>query len=186
LLERYDQSDPAKTPQKKPAAFQDGMTPPRPMPGGMHAQTPPRPAQVYNPSLSLPSIPPPQRHWYDRVVDAVLGEDTESPHTRFALICQKCFSHNGLVRETQWEDTQYVCMKCGHLNASPRQRRLLAGQADRLQSLSPQLHVSENTNGPSSGSPAASARTLTDDEKTSTIEQKGTTEQKGEMEVDES
>jgi hypothetical protein len=77
-------------------------------------------------------------------------------------------------------------MKCGHLNASPRQRQLLAGQADRLQSLSPQPHVNENTNGPSSGSPAVSARTLTDDEKTSTIEQKGTTEQKGEMEVDES
>jgi len=55
---------------------------------------------------SAPSLPPPQRHWYDRVVDAVLGEDTESPHTRFALICQKCFTHNGLIREAEWEDTR--------------------------------------------------------------------------------
>jgi hypothetical protein len=53
-----------------------------------------------------PSIPAPQRHWYDRVVDAVLGEDTESPQTRFALICQKCFTHNGLIREAEWEDTR--------------------------------------------------------------------------------
>ena len=55
---------------------------------------------------SAPSIPPPQRRWYDRIVDAVLGEDTESPHTRFALICQKCFAHNGLVREAELEDTR--------------------------------------------------------------------------------
>ena len=51
-------------------------------------------------------MPPPQRHWYDRIADAVLGEDTESPHTRFALICQRCFTHNGLVHEAEWEDTR--------------------------------------------------------------------------------
>jgi len=112
------------------------MTPPRPMPGAINMQTPPRQAvggQAPNPSLSrmytfsftsvhlalrttlptpdakvplAPSIPPPQRHWYDRIVDAVLGEDTESPHTRFALICQRCFTHNGLVREAELENTR--------------------------------------------------------------------------------
>jgi len=147
--------------------------------------------------LSATSIPPPQRHWYDRIVDAVLGEDTESPHTRFALICRNCFTHNGLVRGAEWEDTrkssfnlsllhgsrdnddwggstEYVCMKCGHLNPSPRQKQLMVSQASRLQSLSPQRH----TNGAEDDSPAVSVHTATDDERTS--------EQTGKMEVDES
>ena len=50
----------------------------------------------------------------------------------------------------------------------------MASQAHRLQSLSPQRH----TNGPENDSPAVSARTLTDDEKTN--------EQTAKMEVDES
>jgi len=178
LLERYDQPDPKTTPQRKSIApISDGMTPPRPMPGAIYSQTPPRPAvggQAPNPPLSSPSIPPPQRHWYDRVVDAVLGEDTESPHTRFALICQKCFTHNGLVREAEREDTQFICMKCGHMNPSPRQRQLVAAQAHRLQSLSPQRH----THGPENGSPDVSGHISTDDEKAN--------EQTAKMEVDES
>lgn len=66
-----------------------------------------------------------------------------------------------------------MCMKCGHLNPSPRQKRL---GASRLQSLSPQRH----TNGPENDppSPVVSGRRLTDDEKTD--------EQPGKMEVDES
>jgi hypothetical protein len=26
--------------------------------------------------------------------------------SRYALICQKCFSHNGLVKEEMWEDAR--------------------------------------------------------------------------------
>ena len=64
----------------------------------------------------LPSTPTPaapaKRQWYDRLADVVLGEDEYgSPKgspaaTRFALICQNCFAHNGLVREAEWQTTR--------------------------------------------------------------------------------
>ncbi|CAE6428565.1 unnamed protein product [Rhizoctonia solani] len=76
--------------------------------------TPPRP------------VLPPQRGWLDKVADKVLGED-ESPvgiaQSRYALICERCFSHNGLVKESEWETTQYICPKCGHMNLSPKTRK---------------------------------------------------------------
>ncbi|KAJ1311771.1 hypothetical protein OPQ81_010239 [Rhizoctonia solani] len=72
------------------------------------ATIPPRPVQ------------PPRRGWLDRVADKVLGEDEMSPigvaHSRYALICERCFSHNGLVKESEWEMIQYICPKCGHMN----------------------------------------------------------------------
>jgi hypothetical protein len=64
-------------------------------------------------------------------------------------------------------------MRCGHLNPSPRRKQLGASPSLRLQSLSPQRHINESENG----SPAASGRVLTDDEKPD--------EQTGKMEVDE-
>ncbi|KAF8267210.1 hypothetical protein EI94DRAFT_1778897 [Lactarius quietus] len=76
--------------------------------------TPPRP------------LPPPRKQWYDKVADILLGDD-ETPvnaaASRYALICQKCFTHNGLVKEEMWEDAQYVCPKCGHFNPSARSQR---------------------------------------------------------------
>ncbi|CAE6417779.1 unnamed protein product [Rhizoctonia solani] len=84
------------------------------------------------PMLQVPaSMPPqsvlsPQRGWLDKVADKVLGEEM-SPlgiaQSRYALICERCFSHNGLVKENDWETAQYICPKCGHMNLSPRTRR---------------------------------------------------------------
>jgi len=82
--------------------------------------------------------PPPRKQWYDKLADAILGDDDAagSPSSRYALICQKCFAHNGLVKESIWQDTrksvsceyradvdrsvEYVCPKCGHFNPSAR------------------------------------------------------------------
>lgn len=87
-------------------------------------------------------MPPPQKQWYDKLADALLGADeVSSPsHTRYALVCENCFAHNGLVRESDWDDTselilscaqssnsllvsEYTCPKCGHFNPSPRMKR---------------------------------------------------------------
>ncbi|KAB5594263.1 Protein lunapark [Ceratobasidium theobromae] len=76
--------------------------------------TPPRPIQ------------PPQKGWLDKVADRVLGEEDSTvglAQSRYALICERCFSHNGLVRESEWETTQYICPKCGHMNFSPAAKR---------------------------------------------------------------
>ncbi|GJJ15218.1 hypothetical protein Clacol_009494 [Clathrus columnatus] len=74
-------------------------------------------------------LPPPKKQWYDKVADALLGDDTATTgpqaSSRYALICEKCFTHNGLVKEDQWEDAQYLCPKCGHFNKSMRARKAL-------------------------------------------------------------
>lgn len=49
------------------------------------------------------------RKWYDRFADALLGDDElnmNNASTRYALICQKCFTHNGLVKEEELEDAR--------------------------------------------------------------------------------
>lgn len=93
-------------------------------------------------------LPPPQKQWFDKIADALLGEDVDSSNSKFALICENCFNHNGLVREAEFDDmsswpstfptilplhadteaivlTEYVCPKCGHFNRSPKQKREL-------------------------------------------------------------
>ena len=92
-------------------------------------------------------LPPPRKLWYDKLADALLGDDEPSVNpaaARYALICQKCFAHNGLVKEEMWEGArthdlllayrvdvkgyhffwiEYVCPKCGYFNPSARSQR---------------------------------------------------------------
>jgi endoplasmic reticulum junction formation protein lunapark len=44
-----------------------------------------------------------RKQWFDKLADHLLGEDDEP---RYALICEKCFTHNGLVKESVWEETR--------------------------------------------------------------------------------
>lgn len=60
----------------------------------------------YMSALSPVPIAPTPRKWYDRLADAVLGEEGDSTpgggaQSKYALICKKCFTHNGLVREQE-------------------------------------------------------------------------------------
>jgi len=63
-----------------------------------------------NTSAAMPATlqPPPRKQWYDKLADAILGDDdaARSSSSRSALICQKCFAHNGLVKESVWQDTR--------------------------------------------------------------------------------
>ena len=53
---------------------------------------------------------PPRKQWYDRLADALLGDDEVSSGggrgemSKYALVCVKCHAHNGLVKEELWED----------------------------------------------------------------------------------
>lgn len=153
LLQRYD--EPVSSPGLRqrvvpgPTPTQPS-TPQRPMlqkPNG-RLQTP---RQLGNPliAVSPPAAPapsvPPRKQWYDKLADALLGDDDHTPNastSRYALICEKCFAHNGLVKESMWEDArmfskrqnmiyrltfynlEYVCPKCNHFNPSARSKRL--------------------------------------------------------------
>ena len=51
-------------------------------------------------------IQPLHKQWYNKLADTLLG-DGESPvsatASQYALICEKYFNHNGLVKESTWE-----------------------------------------------------------------------------------
>lgn len=65
--------------------------------------------QCHQPVFSiivLPSPFAPRKQWYDKVADVLLGdEDANTTNSRYALICEKCRAHNGLVKESLWDDT---------------------------------------------------------------------------------
>jgi hypothetical protein len=146
LLERYDDGPTPDSPPRKravtmlgpgagpvPAAGSQGSpnlgraSPSRNQLQVPRIQTPTRPGPQLPPHLTgtRSPMPPPRKQWFDKVADALLGEDdvTGGPASRYALICQKCFAHNGLVKESMWEDVQYQCPKCGHFNPSARSMR---------------------------------------------------------------
>ncbi|KAJ3515675.1 hypothetical protein NLJ89_g1599 [Agrocybe chaxingu] len=158
LLQRYDEA-PSATPGRPRVPGGPGQPSP---------STPQRPASVPsngNPLLQTPGpsaalqahlspvtpnypIAPPRKQWYDKLADAILGDDDSSvasPSSRYALICERCFNHNGLVKESMWEDAQYVCPKCGHFNASARLKRERARQS----ASPPASAVSSPSNGSS-------------------------------------
>ncbi|KAF9491583.1 hypothetical protein BDN71DRAFT_1398122, partial [Pleurotus eryngii] len=142
LLSKYDESTPMNTPQPaqglrqrfNPALAQPPRTPNDPGNRGSSL-----PASGPNGPLGPPSLTnsavtglspspflatPARKQWYDKLADALLGEDDQAPpSSRYALICEKCFKHNGLLPEAMWQDAQFRCIKCDHLNASVRSKR---------------------------------------------------------------
>ncbi|KAF9348876.1 hypothetical protein BGX26_012755, partial [Mortierella sp. AD094] len=64
-----------------------------------------------------------ERHWYDKIVDVIVGD--EGPDTKYALICGQCYAHNGLALPQEIEDIQYVCPKCNFFNPSRRRTQRL-------------------------------------------------------------
>ena len=143
LLDRYDESTSISgTPQRRPLPPQTPVQAPRHQPNqkqgqekSQNAPTPPtsqtpfarvfsdqrffKPLKLTNP-LALPVTPqpPPRKQWYDKLADAILGDDdvTGSPSSQYALICQKCFTHNGLVKESVWQDARKFEFRAGCLS----------------------------------------------------------------------
>ncbi|RVD92368.1 integral membrane metal-binding protein [Tubulinosema ratisbonensis] len=50
----------------------------------------------------------------DTLAGAILGKD--EPSRMYALVCEKCYSHNGLVHPNEYKFTKYKCYKCNALN----------------------------------------------------------------------
>jgi Predicted integral membrane zinc-ribbon metal-binding protein len=75
---------------------------------------PPHPATVsaphHNTAQAHAEAP---RSWMDRLVDALLGEETSA---RYALVCRSCHTHNGLARPEEIGTLQFKCVSCGYLN----------------------------------------------------------------------
>lgn len=89
--QQQQRQQPQQQSQQKPAASPSAMA-------AANAVT--RPATL----AATPAVPqlmqaaaarPRQRQWYDRLIDAVVSD--EGPEAKFALVCNHCFAHNGLV-----------------------------------------------------------------------------------------
>jgi len=78
---------------------------------------------TFNPLAATPYPSAIPRTFMDRLFDTIVGqEDVAGPNAKYALICGRCYAHNGLALPDEFEDIQYVCPKCGYLNLSRRQR----------------------------------------------------------------
>ncbi|KAF5363377.1 hypothetical protein D9756_000011 [Leucocoprinus leucothites] len=131
LFQEYDEPPPGATPlRRRLIANQTPVTPRRQgaPPGNFQSPVPPTLRAQLTPVPSPFPMAPPRKQWYDKVADALLGDDDHdigSPSSRYALICETCFTHNGLVKESMWEDAQFICRNpsCNHFNRSARSKR---------------------------------------------------------------
>ncbi|NXM72032.1 LNP protein, partial [Serilophus lunatus] len=113
-------------------SLQSNVVPRRPgspatsVPGmGLHPPGPP---------LARPILPR-ERGVVDRVIEYLVGD---GPQNRYALICQQCFSHNGMALKEEFEYIAFRCAYCFFLNPArktrPRAPRLPDFSFERKQS----------------------------------------------------
>ncbi|ELQ75691.1 putative membrane protein [Trachipleistophora hominis] len=58
----------------------------------------------------------------DKLTNIILGDN---PQQMCALICEKCFAHNGLVFPIQFFNRKFKCISCGTLNITKCEDELL-------------------------------------------------------------
>lgn len=46
----------------------------------------------------------------------------DGPNNRYALICQKCHSHNGMALRDEFEYMSFRCAYCYHLNSARKKK----------------------------------------------------------------
>ncbi|XP_077563152.1 zinc-ribbon metal-binding protein lunapark isoform X2 [Haemaphysalis longicornis] len=76
------------------------------------------PGLVPVPALPRPILPR-ERTAFDRVIDFLVGE---GPSNRYALICNRCCSHNGMALKEEYEYLSFRCCYCFHWNQAKKQR----------------------------------------------------------------
>ncbi|XP_042076853.1 endoplasmic reticulum junction formation protein lunapark-B isoform X3 [Haplochromis burtoni] len=109
---------------------------------GMHPPGPP---------LARPILPK-DRGALDRVIEYLVGD---GPQNRYALICQQCFSHNGMALKEEFEYLAFRCAYCYFMNPARKTRP----QAPRL----PEFNFEKRLRA-ESRSPGPSPRSGTDTE----------------------
>lgn len=126
--------------QRRDGPFPGQGTPPPGFQHGQHQQHRPQqppsglePTEEFAPNAYSHPPPPPAQsqhfaqadgaagssHWYDRIMDLLLGEDETASKNRIALICQRCRLVNGQAppgTKALSELGTWKCMGCGATN----------------------------------------------------------------------
>ncbi|XP_075960229.1 endoplasmic reticulum junction formation protein lunapark-B isoform X3 [Anarhichas minor] len=134
-------------------------TPCSPIPGvGMHPPGPP---------LARPILPK-DRGAVDRVIEYLVGD---GPQNRYALVCQQCFSHNGMALKEEFEYLAFRCAYCYFLNPArktrpqaPRLPEFSYERRLRAESRSPGPTPRSGTDTEESAPPSGDERELGEDE----------------------
>ncbi|KAK4443699.1 hypothetical protein QBC34DRAFT_452376 [Podospora aff. communis PSN243] len=129
------------TPQPRPQpAFGTPVQPsPRPdmdasaefAPNAFDGRAPPSPSQ-YPPAAMAVAPAPAESHWYDRILDTLLGEDETAAKNRIVLICTKCRLVNGQAppgTKSMAELGMWKCMACGATNGEMDEGNIILRQA---------------------------------------------------------
>ncbi|OQR70710.1 protein lunapark-B-like, partial [Tropilaelaps mercedesae] len=74
----------------------------------------------YVPRTARPILPQ-ERGAVEKMIDYIVGE---GPNNRYALICKKCSSHNGMALREEFEFLAFQCCYCFHFNPARKQRPL--------------------------------------------------------------
>ncbi|PLB44913.1 hypothetical protein P170DRAFT_479453 [Aspergillus steynii IBT 23096] len=115
----------AGSPLQQPAANTPQPQSPQPPPSGFD-----EPGFAPNAFPSAPQYVE-QSHWYDRLLDVLLGEDETQPKNRLALICTTCRLVNGQAPpgiKTLEELGRWRCGSCGSWNGEESEtKKVLAG-----------------------------------------------------------
>jgi len=102
---------------------------------------------AHNAFSSAPTNPPAapafgESRWYDRILDALLGEDETSSKNRFALICSQCRLVNGQAPPgaRSLEDVGiWRCSSCGAMNGKESEATKLVKQVTQAVKNEPEV-----------------------------------------------
>ncbi|KAF2673975.1 hypothetical protein BT63DRAFT_172506 [Microthyrium microscopicum] len=87
----------------------------------------------------------PESHWYDRILDALLGEDETQARNRLALVCKHCKVVNGLAPpgvKTPEQLGKWRCSSCSGWNGEEFDAAKLVKDATKHHSRNPSEAVS--------------------------------------------
>lgn len=78
----------------------------------------PNPIGSFQPPLPRPILPR-ERSNIERFMEWIIGD---GPQNRYALVCKKCFSHNGMALKEEFEYITFRCCYCFQLNDARKKR----------------------------------------------------------------
>lgn len=111
----------AETPKPRPLQAQSTPTPNL---SNLMSSVPQQPAggtprQTQFGARTVKPILPQNRSVVEKFVDYMFSD---GPSNRFALICSKCSSHNGMALPDEFEYISYICAYCAHFNAARKMK----------------------------------------------------------------
>eukprot|EP00833_Pecoramyces_ruminatium_P017243 jgi/Orpsp1_1/1191275/evm.model.d7180000084631.1 len=77
------------------------------------------PPQYGNQSQSNPN----ERKWIDKLMDAIVG-DVNEVDTKYALVCNYCYTHCGLALPEEYKTFKYICPNCKKLNDNAKKYKI--------------------------------------------------------------